>query len=142
MRREELISSDIILSQLRTNIAVCETIPNLVPILGVQYMISKPRRESFKPVLFITPPWNNVPTILARDNKSKNQQNQEKSDENGHAAEVESKESFLIPVGTNEASEGDKKNEDAKQDDRPAKVVDALVVGLGSEPDAGGNYGY
>ncbi|KAF2285149.1 hypothetical protein GH714_038831 [Hevea brasiliensis] len=118
-----------------------QTIPNLDPILRIHHMISEPRRESFKPILFITPSRDIIPTICARDNKSENQKDQEKSDENGHAAEVKCEECFLIPVSTNKASKGDKENEDSKQDDRPTEVVDALVVGFGGKPDTRGNYG-
>lgn len=141
MGHDELISSEIILTQLRTDIALRQTIPDLHPILGIHHMISEPRRESFNPIFFITPSGNIIPTIGARDNESENQQDQEKSDENSHAAEIECDESFLVPISANEASKGDKENKDSEYDDGPAEVVDALVVGFGGKPDAGGNYG-
>jgi hypothetical protein len=86
---EELVSSDIILSHLGTNISLSKTRPNLVPILGINDMIPQPSRESLKPILSITPPWHIIATIGARDHKGEDQKDQEKSYENGHAAEIE-----------------------------------------------------
>lgn len=87
--REELVSSDIILSQLGTNISLSKTRPNLVPILGINDMIPQPRGKSLKPILSIASPRHIIATIGARDHKSEDQKDQQKSYENCHAAEIE-----------------------------------------------------
>ena len=87
--REELVSSDIILSQLGTNISLRKTRPNLVPILGINDMIPQPRGKSLKPILSITSPRHIIATISARDHKSEDQKDQQKPYENCHAAEIE-----------------------------------------------------
>ena len=48
---------------------------------------------------------------------------------------------MFVEVGAYEAGEGDKEDEDAEDEDRPPDRVDALVVWLGGQPDAGGHYG-
>lgn len=46
---------------------------------------------------------------------------------------------MLVPVGADEAGEGDEEYGESDEDDGPAEPVDAGVVGFGGEPDAGGD---
>ena len=41
---------------------------------------------------------------------------------------------------SDEACEGEEEEENPEEDDRPGEGADALVVGFGSEPDAGDDY--
>lgn len=110
MSGKELIRGDILLSQLRTNIGVSQTSPDLVPALGVNYMVSEPTRVTIKPILFVTSSDHIVAPIRLRNYKSEDQQEEEEANEDGHAAEIEGQEGFLIPVGADEAGKGNKED--------------------------------
>lgn len=131
MSGEELISGDILLSQLRANIGVSQTSPDLVPALGINYVVSKPARVPIEPILLVTPSRHIVAPIRPCNYESKDQQDEEETNENGHAAKIEGQEGFLVPVGTDKASKGDKEDEEAKENNGPSEEVDAVVVRLG-----------
>ncbi|OMO67314.1 hypothetical protein CCACVL1_20615 [Corchorus capsularis] len=128
MSGEELISSNILLSELRANIRVSQTSPNFPPALRVNHMVPKPTRIPIKPILFVTSSRHIVTPILPCNEESKDQHNKEEANENGHAAKVKGKEGFLVPVGTDKSGKGDKEDEETKENDRPPEKVDASVV--------------
>ena len=131
MSGKELISGEILLSQRRANISVSQTSPDLIPALGVNYVVSKPVRIPIKPILLVTSSRHIVAPIRPCNYESKDQQDEEETNKDGHAAEIEGQEGFLVPVGTAKASKGDKEDEEAKENDRPSKEVDAVIVRLG-----------
>lgn len=100
-------------------------------------MVSEPTRVTIKPILFVTSSDHIVAPIRLRNYKSEDQQEEEEANEDGHAAEIEGQEGFLIPVGADEAGKGNKEDQKAEKDDRPPEEVDAAVVWLGSQPDSG-----
>ncbi|PPD99964.1 hypothetical protein GOBAR_DD03012 [Gossypium barbadense] len=136
MSSKKLISGDELLSQLRTDIGVSQTIPDLIPALGVNYMVCKPARVAIKPILLVTPSRHTVAPIRSGNDEGKYQQDEEETNEDGHAAKIEGQRCFLVAVGTDKASKRDKEDEETKENDWPSQKVDAAVVRLLGEPDA------
>lgn len=89
MSGKELISRDILLSQLRTNIGVSQTSPDLIPAFGINNVVSKPARVRIKPILLVTLSRHIVAPIRPCYYESRDQQEEEKSNEDSHATEIE-----------------------------------------------------
>lgn len=139
--RKELISSDVILSKIRTSIRISQTDPYLQPIPGISNVISKPLGKLIKPVLPVGPTGHGVASVRLGHGESEDKHHKQKNYEGGHTEEVESKKALFVEVSADEAGEGDEEDEDAEDEDRPPEQVDALIVGLGGQPYAGGHYG-
>jgi len=75
-----------------------------------------------------------VGSIRSSNDERKEEDEKEKSDENGHATKVKGQEALLVPVSTDKASQRDEEYEEAKDEEVPAEVVDALVVWFGGQP--------
>lgn len=141
MSRKELISGDKLLGKLRTSIGISKTSPNLVPILGIHHVVSKPTGKLVKPVLLVRSSGDIVAAVRPGYDKGKDEDDEKEHYQNGHNAEVEGQESLLVPVSSDEAAEGDQEDKDPEEDHRPPEEMDALVVRLGCKPDSGGYYG-
>ncbi|KAL4296002.1 hypothetical protein GQ457_12G022510 [Hibiscus cannabinus] len=100
-------------------------------------LTSKPTGVPIEPILLETTSRHGVAPVRSRDNEGKDEQDEEESNEDGHAAKVQGQQGFLVPVCTDKASKGDKEDEETKDKDRPPEKVDAAVVGLLGEPDTG-----
>ncbi|KAK8503113.1 hypothetical protein V6N13_025872 [Hibiscus sabdariffa] len=137
MRSKELIGGDKLLSQLGTDIGVRQASPDLIPALGVNNVASKPTGVPIEPILLETTSRHGVAPVRSRDNEGKDEQDEEETNEDGHAAKVQGQQGFLVPVGTDKAGKGDKEDEETKEKDRPPEKVDAAVVRLLGEPDTG-----
>lgn len=141
MSGKKLLSRNKFPIKLGTGIRVSKTGPNLPPILVIHNMVPQPRREPGQPVLLVPATRDGVPARGAGDDEGEDEEDEEGGDEDGHTHEVEGEEGLLVPVGADEAGEGDEEEGDADEDDGPAEPVDAGVVGLGGEPDARGDDG-
>lgn len=75
MSSKELISSDVILSELRTSIRISQTDPYLLPIAGISNVISKPLRKPFQPILPVSPARNGVASVRPCNSESKYEDN-------------------------------------------------------------------
>ncbi|PRQ46818.1 hypothetical protein RchiOBHm_Chr2g0093111 [Rosa chinensis] len=73
--RKELISSDVILSEVRTSIRFSQADPYLLPVPGISNVIPKPLRKPVQPVLPVSPTRNAVASVGPRDSKSKYKHN-------------------------------------------------------------------
>lgn len=104
MSGEELISSNKLIIKLRTNIRISQTRPYLPPTISIGNMIPKPGGETCKSVLAETPTGHGICAVRARDDKGKNEEHKEEEDENGHTDQIDTQESLLFPVSTDEAS--------------------------------------
>lgn len=104
-------------------------------------MVPQPGREALQPVLPEAHSRDGVGVVRSRDDEGEDEEDEEEDDEHEHADEVEAKEAFLLPIGAEEAGEGDGEESESDEDEGPAEPADALVVGLGREPYAGGNDG-
>lgn len=47
----------------------------------------------------------------------------------------------MVPIGANETGKGNEEDEETENDERPARQVEALVVGFCRQPNAGTDYG-
>lgn len=141
MSREELFSGDVILVKVWTNVRLSQTGPNLLPVPGVGDVASEPLWEATELVLLVGSAGDGVGPVRARDDEGEDEEDEEEADEDGHATEVEGEEALAVPVGADEAGEGNEEDEGAEDDDGPAEEVGALAVGLVGEPDAGGDDG-
>ena len=107
MSCKELISRDVFLVEPRTDISISKTSSNLVPTLRIHHMILQPAREPIKPVLSIPSSGDTVAAIRLGDNKGKYEDDEKESYKNGHATEIESQKSLLVPVSSEKATERD-----------------------------------
>lgn len=106
MSREELISGDVIEVKLWTNVRLSQTGPNLIPVPGVGDVVSEPRWEAVEPVLLVASAGDGVASVGARDDEGEDEEDEEEADEDGHATEVEGEEARAVPVGADEARQG------------------------------------
>lgn len=142
MRVEELISSEVVLGELSANIRSSQTGPYLAPASGGGDVVAEPGGEGVEAVLLEGSSGDVVGSIGSGDDEGEDEEDEEEGDEERHGEEVESQEALFVPVGTDEAREGDEEDEEAHDDDGPPEVGDALIRGVGGQPNAGGYDGY
>ena len=138
MSSEEISGGDVILG---ADLRVSQTGPNLGPIIIAGDVVAEPGREASKAVLAEGHARDGVGPARASDYKGEDEEDEEEEDEDEHTDEVEAEEAFLLPIGADEASEGDEEECYSDEDERPAEPPDALVVGLRGQPDARGDDG-
>lgn len=134
---EELIGSEVVLTELGADIGLSKARLDLVPVSGTGDVVPQPRREPFQPVLLVDTARDGIAAVGTSDDEGEDEEDEEEANEERHTKEVEGEKPLLVPVGADEAGEGDEQDEDAEEGDRPAEEVDALVVRLGRQPDPG-----
>jgi len=135
---EELISSDVILGELRADIRSSQTGPYLLPTPGTGDVVPQPGGEAVKPVLLVASSGDIIGSIGSGDDECEDENEEEEGDEESHTEEVEGEETLFVPVGTDKTGQGNEEDEDADDDNGPPEVGHALVVGLRCQPNAGG----
>ncbi|GER35978.1 atypical CYS HIS rich thioredoxin 2 [Striga asiatica] len=138
IRREEIRRRDVPTGELGADLGIRQTRPYPPPAVAVGDPIPEPGRVTPEPVLARGHPVDRVRAVGARDDEREHEKGEEEDDEDEHTDEVEAEEALLLPVGADESGEGDEQEGEAEDDERPPEPVDALVVGLGGEPYAGG----
>lgn len=76
-------------------------------------MVPEPLWEPINPVLLVASTRHRIGAIWARDSEREDKEDKEESDENGHAYEVKSQETLLVPVSTDKASQRDEEDKKA-----------------------------
>lgn len=110
MSHEKLISSDVILGELSTNIGIRQTSPNLLPISGIGDVVPEPVGEAVELVLLVSPAGHGITAITSSDDEGKDEKDEEEDYENGHTEEIKGKKALLVPISTHKACKGDKHN--------------------------------
>lgn len=134
MRVEELISRYVVLRELNADIGISQTSGNLVPTPRSGEMVPQPGGETMEHGLLEASSGDIVGSIGSSNDERKEEDEKEKSDEDGHATKVKGQEALLVPVSSDKASQRDEEYEEAKDEDVPPEVVDALVVWFGGQP--------
>lgn len=136
IRREKLLLRGKLPVELGTQFGNRQARPHTGPAFGIRHVTPQPRGVTVEAVLAEAPAGDGVGAVGARDGEG-----DEEEDEEGHGEEVDGQEAGAVAVGADEADEGEEEEEAAEKHHRPPEEVDALVVGLGGQPDPGGYHG-
>lgn len=86
----------------------------------VDDVVAEPGGVAGEAVLAVGAAGDGVGAVGAGDDEGEDKESEEENDENDHAEKVGGEEALLVPVRTDEASEGDEEEENAEDNDRPA----------------------
>lgn len=129
-----MISRSVVLGEFNADIRMSQTSGYLVPTSGRRSgedMVPEPGGEANEHGLLEASSRDMIGSIGSSDDEREDKKEKEKRNEDGHAAKVKGQEPLLVPVSTHKASKRDEEYEEAKYEDVPAEVVDALVVWFG-----------
>ena len=102
--------------KLRTNLAVSETTPNLIPVLVTVHTFLQPVRVISKPILFIPSLGNFLPCAFVSDNKGENRETEDEEDQEEHDEEVRPEKPRDSATRTDQTSDRYDHEEDSESD--------------------------
>lgn len=102
--------------KLRTNLAVNETTPNLIPVLVAVHTFLQPVRVISKSILFIPSPRNLLACAFVSNDKGENRYGEDEENQEEHDKEVSPEKPCDSATGTNQTSDCYNHEENSESD--------------------------
>ena len=102
--------------KLRTNLAVSETTPNLIPVLVTVHTFLQPVRVISKSILFIPSPRNLLSCALVSHNKGENSYGEDEENQEEHDKEVSPEKPCDSATGTDQTNDRYNHEENSESD--------------------------